>query len=204
MKPLVYWRTDTERDAVFSLVAAVEFLEQIEARPYYWRWFVLSVHAAVQGGLALALNNGNLVHVQKPGVSQRMLAAFEGQGEFPKPHMDNFLHLFSKAKHTDNLRPGATPISADEELERAMVSLDEMRDEFVHFNSKSWNVEVGYMIVTALAACEVMQQLLDSGSILWHQRGSAAKAARSLKRLKSALRKRANNSVRGFQSLGHK
>jgi hypothetical protein len=196
MKPLVYWRTDTERDAIFALASAVEFLQQIDSRPYYWRWFVLSVHAAVQGALVLVLTNGNLVHVQKPGVSKRMLAAFEGKEEFPDPYMDNFVRLYSKARNQDNMRSGASALPAEDSHERAMISLDEMRDEFVHFNSKSWSIEVDYILDTSLTACEVMRHIFSSGSILWHHRGSAAKASRSLKRLETTLRKRVNNSFK--------
>ena len=190
MKSIEYWRTDIEYDAAYSLVAASDFLALVDAKPHYWRWFVLAVHSAVQGALALALTNGNLFHVQKPSVTCRMLAALESgsQGlEFPNPHMDNFLRLYAKAKQAAYLRSGATPLPTDERHERALSSLDEMRDEFVHFNSKSWSVEISYMIKTAAVACEVIDHVFESGAVLWHSDESKKEADRALQSLKKAL-----------------
>lgn len=190
MKNLEYWRTDTEHDAAYSLVAASDFLALVDAKPHYWRWFVLAVHSAVQGSLALALTNGNLFHVQKPGVTSSMLAALASgsQGlDFPNPHMDNFLRLYAKAKQVQHLRSGAEPLPADERHEKALVSLDEMRDEFIHFNSKSWSVEIAYMTETAVVACEVIEYVFGSGAVLWHSDESKQEAARALQSLKQAL-----------------
>jgi len=195
MKSPAYWRTDTERDAVYSLVTARDFLAVVDKQPHYWRWFVLAVHSAVQGSLALALTNGDILHVQKPGVAQRMLASLSSQGlSTPDPHMDNFLRLYAKAKDAAYLRSGATPLPAYETHARAMRSLDEMRDGFAHFNSKSWSIEIEYITGTAATACEVLEHIFGSGAVLWHHRGSAARSSRALKALKAALRARANNS----------
>lgn len=190
MKNSEYWRTDTEHDAVSSLVAASDFLALADKKPHYWKWFVLAVHSAVQGSLALALKDGNIFHVQKPGVASRMLAALESKGQglnFPNPHMDNFLRLYAKAKQVQHLRSGAAPLPADERHERALMSLDEMRDEFAHFNSKSWSVEITYMIETAAVSSEVIEHIFRSRAILWHSDESEAEAARALESLKAAL-----------------
>ena len=184
-----YWRTDTEHDAAFSLVAASEFFALTEKHPHYWRWFVLAAHSAVQGSLALALTNGNTFNVQKPGVSSRMLAALESKSQgidFPNPHMDNFLRLYAKAKRVEYLRIGATPLPADDRHEKALISLDEMRDEFSHFNSKSWSIEIAYMVETATIACEVIEHIFGSGAILWHSE-LEAEASRALESLKALL-----------------
>lgn len=190
MKNSEYFRTDTEHDAVFSLVAASDFLAIADKKPHYWRWVVLAVHSAVQGSLALALTNGNIFHVQKPGVASRMLAALKSKGQglnFPDPHMDNFLRLYAKAKQVDFLRSGATPLPTDERHERALVSLDEMRDEFTHFNSKSWSIEIAHIAETAAVACEVIEHVFKSRSVLWHSDELEAEASRALGALKAAL-----------------
>ena len=190
MKNSEYWTTDTEHDAAFSLVAASDFFALTDKHPHYWRWFVLAAHSAVQGSFALALTNGNIFNVQKPGVSTRMLSALESQSQginFPNPHMDNFLRLYAKAKQVQYIRSGATPLPADDRHERALISLDEMRDELVHFNSKSWSIEIAYMVETTSIACEVIEHIFSSGAVLWHSDELAAAAARALDSLKAAL-----------------
>lgn len=190
MNKLEYWRTDTEHDAAYSLGAASDFLTLVDAKPHYWRWFMLAVHAGVQGCLALALMNGNLFYVQKPGVTKRMLAAHQSESEgldFPNPHMDNFLRLYEKAKQAQYLPRGATPLPSDDRHERALNSLNEMRDEFVHFNSKSWSVEIAHMTGVAAVACEVIEYVFGSGALLWHTDEFEQEAVRALQSLKEAL-----------------
>ena len=182
-----YWQTDTEHDAIHAIAAASEFLAEVQSRRYYWRWFVLAMHAAVQGSLTLALTNGDTVHVQTPGVSSRMLSAFDGKNDFPNPHMDNFLRLYHKAKHGEFLRPHATPLPANDIHERALKSLDEMRDELVHFNSKSWSLEVELILDTARTSCEVLDHLFSNGAIFWRQHDSPSTASRALDSLRTAL-----------------
>ena len=62
-----------------------------------------------------------------------------------------------------------------------------MRDEFIHFNSKSWSIEIVHMTETAAIACKVIEHIFTSGTILWHSNESDAEAARALESLKAAL-----------------
>jgi hypothetical protein len=192
-----YLRLDTEHDAAYSLVAAAEFLTRADTASFYWKWFVLALHSAVQSSLALSLTNTDTVLVQKPGVSRKMLAAFDGKGPFPDPYMDNFLSLYAKAQKAENLPQGSIALPANSEQERAMASLDELRDEFVHFNSKSWSIEYALLVECPLSCCAVLGHLLTvSGAIRWHKPALATKTLRALVRIESALRKRADKSFK--------
>ena len=190
-----YWTTDSEFDAAHSLVAAADFIELAGRRPHYWKWFVLALHSALQGALTLALHNDNAVLVQKPGVSKKMLAAFAGEQDFPLPYMDNFRSLYGKAQDSENLRQGAISLPISPQHTRAMEALDELRDEFTHFNQKTWSIERAMLVECPLVACEVLRHLLEtSNAIRWRQAGLMAKAVRALDRVEGALRKMANTA----------
>src|SRR5690606_38953498 len=135
---------------------------------HYWKWFVLAVHSALQGLLTLALRNTDTVLVQKPGVSRKMLAAFAGESDFPNPHMDNFLRLYRKAQTATNLPQGSIPLPGSEKHDRAMTSLDGLRDELTHFNSKTFSIERAMLVECPLECCAVARHLLtSSGAIHW-------------------------------------
>lgn len=192
-----YWTIDSEHDAAHSVVAAAEFIKLAHRRPHYWKWFVLAMHSALQGALTLALHNDNTVLVQKPGVSKKMLAAFAGEQDFPAPYMDNFLNLYSKAQSCENLRQGAISLPISAEHTRAMAALDELRDEFTHFNHKTWSIERSMLVECPLIACEVLRHLLvTSNAIHWREVELHTTALRALERVEAALRKRANGSFK--------
>ena len=50
----VYWRSDTESDAIASLSAAADFLKFAREDWDYWKWSVIALHSAVQGILVLS------------------------------------------------------------------------------------------------------------------------------------------------------
>jgi hypothetical protein len=196
-----YWTIDAEYDAVHSICAALDSLRLVDKRPHYWKWFIVGLHSAIQGALVLALNNDNSVLVQKPGVSRKMLAAFAGDQDFPSPYMDNFLGLYCKAMNAEHLRQGAIPVPDNPVHLRAIRTLDELRDEFLHFNYKTWSIERDLLIECPQACCEVLSHLLvTSNSIRWHQLSLPKKAVSSLGKLELLLRNKAKGNRTGIKT----
>jgi hypothetical protein len=192
MSQRAYWTIDAEFDAVQSIAATADFLALVDHKPHYWKWSVLGIHSAIQGALVLALNNENSVLVQKPGVARKMLAAYEGDQDFPSPYMDSFLGLYRKARIRENLRVGVDPLPDDLKQERAMKALDELRDEFTHFNHKTWSIERVILVQCPLACCAVLRHLLECGAIRWYRQSSPKRALSSLVKIERILQARAN------------
>lgn len=184
-----YIRTDTAEDAVSSFELAADFLVVAERDDRYWKWFVISFHAGLQGTFALALDGGNGFLVQKSGVMQKMLSAHETGTKYPLPHMDNFLKLYKKIKHKKNLRGASSiPYSPSSSHDNAIESLDKLRDDFIHFNTKSWSIEKRLIIESAAVALEVAEFLIfNSLSILWYESNQEARVSPALRRLRHEL-----------------
>jgi len=103
--------------------------------------------------------------------------------------MDNFLALYRKAGDRANLPAGSIPVPDIETHHKAMASLDELRDGFIHFNSKSWAIEKSLIIETSTTCCVVLRHLhTTGGAIRWHDEECAATAGDALGALELALR----------------
>jgi hypothetical protein len=189
MPPVTYVRTDTADDAVASLELAADFFSRAADDARYWKWYVVAVHAGVQGVFALALEGGNGLLVQKPGVAERTLAAHDAGTTPPPPHMDNFLRLYKKLQQQSNLRTtSARPLPASEEGELALSGLDALRDEFLHFNVKSWSIERALLIARSLGSLQVARFVAEeNGAILWHEQTHSSRCSSAINRLLEQL-----------------
>jgi hypothetical protein len=165
-----YIRTDTEEEATASFELAKKFLIFAQNDNRYWKWFILALHSGIQNCLSLMLENGNGLLVQKPGVTKRMLEGLETGNYQHEQHMDNFLRLFEKVKNKENLRfSHSTALSVTDEETEAIKWLDDFRDDFIHFNVKSWSIEKHLVICQSTIVARVASRLLnDCNSILWH------------------------------------
>jgi hypothetical protein len=179
-----YIRTDTAEDALSSIELVAEFLVAAKQDDRYWKWFVIAFHAGLQGAFALALEGGNGIQVQKPGVTQKMI-----KGDDTAPHMDNFLKLYKKIQCKENLAwQDSVPFVLTEVHNKAIERLDTLRDNFIHFNAKSWSIEKQLILEVASSALEVAEFIfLKSQSILWHASTLAPRASFSLQQLRSLL-----------------
>ena len=184
-----YIRTDAAEDAVSSLELAADFYDQAALDARYWKWFVVALHAGIQGTFALALEGGNGLLVQKPSVMAATLAAHDKGEVPPRPYMDNFQKLYKKLQRRENLRSSnSLPIPASSEQELALASLDEFRDEFLHFNTKSWSIERELIVLRARGSLEVASFLVSrSGAIFWHELNHEERAKSAINRLYKSL-----------------
>jgi transcriptional regulator with XRE-family HTH domain len=182
-------RTDAAEDAVSSLELAASFLESALTDDRYWKWFVVATHSAVQGIFVLALKAGDGLLVQKLGVTQKRIAAYEADTRPPLPHMDNFFNLYKKLHKKENLRSSdSVPIQPSEVHEQAVKSLDELRDEFLHFNAKSWSIERELIFVSVRGCLELMEFIISkSSTIIWYEQNQKERVHVALERLQLLL-----------------
>jgi hypothetical protein len=180
-----YIRTDTFDDAISSLELATLFYERAHHDERYCKWFVLALHSGVQGCFALALDGGNSLLVQKPGVAAKTLAALDAREVPPEPHMENFLRLYKKLQAEGNLRSYDTlPLPESEAQASSLASLDELRDNFIHFNSKSWSISKE-LVKSSSRECAAVASfvLLNSRAVVYfdaEQESRARSAVESL------------------------
>ncbi len=182
-----YWRTDTESDAVGSLSAAADFLGKATSDPNYWKWSVVALHSAVQGLLTLSLRQGDALLVQKPGRAKAIISALDGEPGSLEPYMDNFMGLYRKAQDPANFLGSQPPIPPEPTLENAVEVFDQWRHDFLHFNSKSWSINLQTLVSRCQSVLLVAEHILKSGVILWHSDELASQSQTQLERVRRAL-----------------
>jgi hypothetical protein len=160
----------TATDTADSVETAYIFLQLAENDHRYWKWFVFAVHATIQDTFTLLLENGNGFLVQKTKTMKKMLKA-HASGSQPVPQsMDYFMELYSKILRKENLRSGTVP-PPDERHREALFSLNEIRNDFAHFNAKTWYIESQLLIHRAAMSLDIVAFFLNQPqAILWHDK----------------------------------
>lgn len=178
---------DTETDVIGSLQAAADFIERTYTNPSYWKWVILALHSAAQGCLALALRQGNGLLVQKAGRMNDMIKAHHEGTQMPSPYMDEFMSLYKKAQRPENFHGSLPALPTNPEINNAIANFCHLRNDLVHFNTKTWHIALDTLIQRSDECALVIQQILDSGTIPWRGTGRASKAMRHLKHVRKAL-----------------
>lgn len=181
-------QTDAAGDAVASLELCSIFFEQAEADQRYWKWFVVSMHSGVQGLFVVVLRSQDYLLVQKAGVANEMRNAFESRSMPPRARMDNFLKLYKKLCCGKVAQQLSHPLPSSDEHLQALEKLDELRDEFVHFNSKTWGFYVEPILVRFRVIIQVLELLLKSApAAIWADKELEARAHAAVGRLSMLL-----------------
>ncbi|WP_223618953.1 hypothetical protein [Lysobacter sp. ESA13C] len=152
-----------------------------------WKWAVVALHSAAQGFLVLSLRKGNNLLVQKPSHAKTMLAALEGGSGSLEPYMDNFIGLYRKARDPANFVGCAPPVPSDLDLEADMKAFDQMRHDFLHFNSKGLSISRSFMRSRCNSALSLVAQLLQSRVIFWHDEDFERQSLAQLGRAQRSL-----------------
>lgn len=184
-----YLRTNHWTDAVMSLETAREFCATVTVDAHRWKWVLIAVHSAVQGFMALALEQGNALLVMKDQVAAKWLKAHASGAPYPEEQMDFFLSLYEKVKSDEVCRyaesrrfvPGASHDSS-------MKKLNELRNGFVHFSPKVWSIELAGLPSICLDCLDVAHFLAwESGTIIWHDGELSRRAQAALAILRAQL-----------------
>jgi hypothetical protein len=103
--------------------------------------------------------------------------------------MDNFLRLYRKLQAEGNLRSrDALPLPEAESQASGLASLDELRDNFVHFNTKSWSIST-HLLESAARECVAVARfvLLDSRAVMFYEESKEARARTAVESLAQRL-----------------
>jgi hypothetical protein len=193
-----YLRTDHWTDAVWSLEAALEFSARLPADEAAWKWLLISVHSAVQGFMAIALEHGNALLVMKDHIMTKWLKAHDAGQPYPEARMDYFLSLYEKVK-SDAVcgYVGSKHFIADANHDYSMKKLNELRNGFIHFFPQGWSIELKGLPAVCLRSIDVAQFLAwDSRTIIWHSESLEGRASAAMSALRTNLEAMAASAVR--------
>jgi hypothetical protein len=184
-----YLRTDHWADAVSSLEAAQDFAGRVSTDERFWKWLLIAMHSAVQGFMALALEQGNALLVMKEDLMVKWLKAHESGSTYPESRMDFFLSLYEKVKsdavcryvHSKKFVPGPSH-------DYSMEKLNELRNDFIHFFPKGWSIQLAGLPKICIDCLEIAHFLgWESMTILWHNASLNERGREASAQLRSRL-----------------
>ncbi len=167
----MHLRTSEREEAVRSLEWAAQQAKNIAIDPYHWKWVLISLHNAAQGFMVLALWNGNGLLSMPDELAAKWLSAYRANKPLPKDKLDKFLNLYKKCKDADNFNYcGSRHFQASEVHDKSFCSLNEFRNEFIHFTPKGWSLELSGLPKIAIDVLDMVKFFgWQSTSIIWYE-----------------------------------
>lgn len=186
-----YLRTSHWTDAITSLEDTHDFTGRIALSPHYWKWVVIAVHSAVQGFMALALEQGNSLLVMDDNRGAKWLHAYEKGDSYPEDRMDRFHSLYEKVKSDQVCRYiGSSKFVPGTTHDESMRKLNDCRNGFTHFFPKTWSIELAGLPPICLDCLDIAYFLgWDSMAIIWNDAELSDRGRRAIAVLRESLGK---------------
>ncbi|PUE12306.1 hypothetical protein [Limnohabitans sp. T6-20] len=195
-----YFRTDTALDLVETLELTNDFFYKSKTDARYWKWFINALHSAVQSTASLALEAGNGFLIQEPKIAMQMMKA--DMFKPVSPRMDRFIDLVKKSLDKSNLRDSAIPFEANDCV-IAFSSINDLRNDFAHFNVKSWSIEFMLILKNSSILAEYVEHYtIGTPAILWHDEEHQQRATKSVKNLRNLIQLRLTTQKRQVHVQG--
>jgi len=99
------------------------------------------------------------------------------------------MRLYRKLHAKENLRfASAQPLPESRQNELALEGLNSLRNDFIHFNTKSWSVERALIETRVRGSLKVAQfVLVESEAVLWYEDSLKERVHGALKKLSEQL-----------------
>lgn len=136
-----HWlHTDERSDVLVSLAMLNRALDGGATDSAAWKWIVIATHSALQSAIACHLGAvGNSFLVARQEDAEEWLRAHEDGAPYPEMMMDSFPNLYDKFKKIDVY---GYKFSPKDQQGRSIKKINEYRNEFVHFMSKGWSLQL--------------------------------------------------------------
>jgi hypothetical protein len=196
--PLEKWiRTDEAEDVAASVRHALRCLSFATTDVQAWKWFALSVHAALQGACVCHLTTTAvpLGAVEKKN-AEEWLEYFEQRGspEATQPctrlmALPGLLKAVRRPNSAGDRSNAVGVTVSDEELAWLKRFHSGIRNEFVHFSPKGWAIEVSGLPSVGRLVARIIHDIASAGWAFRHKdRFWVAGLETELQRLTAACR----------------
>ncbi len=185
----LWLRTNETEEAISALEMLAETAPSLASDSYRWKWAIIAAHNALQGFMVLALRRGNGLLALKDNIAAQWLKAHQEGGQYPVEKLDDFLNLYKKVKSDRMLcYVHSKKFEATQDHDKAVKTLNKLRNEFIHFVPKGWSLELTGLPEVCLSCLEIIEFLgWESGNILWYEEAHGERAMSVLKRAREFL-----------------
>ena len=191
---MIWLRADERMEAINSLEITYYFILEVHNDPYNWKWIMIALHNATQAFMVLALQGTASLNVVKN--REKWFEAIRLGNEYPKQQQKllNFLDLYKDIKSKDRMMQNiySECFSGSEEIDESMRTLNELRNNFIHFIPSNWSLEIVWLPVICKQVLLVVEFLiLESGNVSFYDNDEFEKAnlAELITRIRNELKR---------------
>lgn len=179
-------------DEIDDVLSSVDLLALVvplaNEQPSYWKWIIITAHAALQGAMVCALGATSSLPVLEKKSAKEMriyLETGKGQPEQRLAHFDTLLKRCRNGKYMSN-----EPLQLDEAQANDVRRLhDHFRNEFIHFTPKGWSIERAGLPRMIRAALDGVEKLMAHSRVLYKlENAQRERLATRLKSVQSNLK----------------
>lgn len=168
---MAWFRTSPIEEFVGSLEFAASCASDLSKRPEVWRWFVLSLHLALQGALVCAMkgfDTSGVLALSSPSArrTQEWLAAGAPRGASPNQQLASVRELLVRA---ENYLPANNRLPFSREQANDLLRLNEIRNNFAHLVADGWSLDLTGLPRISLNTIAAIEHLAVTAPTFWHQ-----------------------------------
>ena len=182
-----WYRTDEFHDVQSSVLLLNKSLELVKEEAAFWKWAILSAHSAVQsacvciltrtdgGGALDKPSEKNLLEYHNLSSQKAVNKAHGtewilGEPVYPVLRISNLPELLKKLPSDMRVEIPKNTKSTDDRRIKDFSMLHEFRNQFTHFDSVGWSLEIeGLPRIIGEAVC-LIEQIVQSKNYKRHNR----------------------------------
>jgi hypothetical protein len=182
-------RTDQFEEAIRSLEHACNHILNVCSDAYEWKWILLSLHAAAQSVMTLALQDGNGFQALSGDSFNKWNKAHIADTDYPKDFLDHFLSLYTKCKNDNSFHIiGALAFNATNNHDDSFFKLNEYRNRFIHFNQQLWMIEDEEFPCICIDVLDLIRHFsIDYPAIIWRKDTQRERVEKGIRILAATL-----------------
>jgi hypothetical protein len=179
-------------DEIEDVLSSVDLLALViplaDEQPNYWKWIIITAHAALQGAMVCALGATSSLPVLEKRSAQEMRIYLEtGEGQ-PEQRLANFDTLLKRCRNGKFMSNEPLQLDAAQANDISRLH-DHFRNEFIHFTPKGWCIEKAGLPRMVRAAVDVVEKLMSHSRVLYKlDDGQRERLAARLKSVQSNLK----------------
>jgi hypothetical protein len=163
-----YFDFDEIEDVLTSLDLIALLATQVQDKPPYWKWIMISAHSALQGAMVCAFADSTGTSILTKESAQEMLeflhADKDQRGEYPKEWLAPFDELLERCRQGS---PIFAPLVLSAEQLCDIKRLSRFRNAFVHFPPQGWWIEKAGLPRIVGVALTVTEELMKRPQVTY-------------------------------------
>lgn len=179
--------TDEQRDVLVSLEELKRQLHRVSEDPTAWKWVIVSLGSALNGGLTCHLSGTMQVGALETRVANKTITALQHDvmEPIPSPFLAKPKELLSRAMSGERIERTCDALAVTDSQKRSFGLVFKWRNQFLHFSPQGWSIEVTGLPEMIRDCVAILQKIENDG---W-----------SFRRLKSAERKQLKDVLVGIE-----